>query len=168
MFAPEEVVMIRKFVVGLAASGFAAALCAEVATQKYDWKPVNGVQEVHVESSRVVLSQLEFDLGQKLKPSRVSTASAVARVDNNGFIPQEVGVAIAIFDADQNLVAAGSGGVKLGYLSKGERDTFTIHFWNVYRNLDKAASFIVSLETHEKPPRPTKAPKPAAAPTPKP
>jgi hypothetical protein len=161
--------MIRKNMVGVVAFGFAAALSAEVATQKYDWKPVNGVQEVHVESNRVVLSQIEFDLGQKMVPFRSSTARAIARVDNNGFIPQEVGVALAVFDAEGNLIAAGSGGVKVGYLSKGERDTFTVRFVYVYRNLDKAASFTVSLETREKPPKPVKTPKPAApAPTPVP
>lgn len=158
--------MIRKSCVGLAAFGFAAALCGEVATQKYDWKPVNGFQEVHVEANRVVLSQLEFDLGQKMSPLRASTARAIARVDNNGFLPQEIGVAIAIFDADGNLVAAGSGGVTVGYLSKGERDTFTIHLPYVYRNMDKAASFVVTLETFEKPPKPTRAPR--LTPTPKP
>lgn len=158
--------MIRKSLVGLASFGFAAALCGEVATQKYDWKPVNGVQEVHVETNRVVLSQIEFDFGQKMAPFRSSTARAVGRVDNNGFIPQEVGVAIAIFDAEGNLIAAGSGGVKVGYLSKGERDTFTVRFVYVYRNLDKAASFIVSLETREKPPKPTKVPTPAPTPVP--
>jgi hypothetical protein len=161
--------MIRKFMPGVVGFGFAAALCAQVSTQKYDWKPVNGVQEVHVEVNRVVLSQLEFDLGQKMAPLRSSTARAVARVDNNGFIPQEIGVAIAIFDAGGNLVAAGSGGVKLGYLSKGDRENFTIRFPYVYRNMDNAASFVVSLETREKPPKPTKTPKPAAvSPTPVP
>src|SRR5262249_29500451 len=145
------------------AFGFAAALSAQVseATQKYDWKPVNGIQEVHVESNRVLLSQLTFDLGTKMSPLRYSTANAVARVDNNGFLPYEVGVAVAIFDAEGNLIAAGSGGVKLGYLSKNERDTFTIHFPYVYRNLDKAAYFMASVETREKP---GKAPKPTPAP----
>lgn len=160
--------MIRKFMPGVVAFGFAAALCAEVATQKYNWKPVNGIQEVKVEANRVILSQLEFDLGTKMAPLRFSTARAVARVDNNGFIPQEVGVAVAIFDAEGNLIAAGSGGVKVGYLSKGDRETFIIHFPYVYRNLDRAASFVVSLETREKPPKPTKAPKPAASPRPAP
>lgn len=150
--------MIQRLSVGFAAFGFAAALCAEVATQKYDWKPVNGIQEVHVESNRVVLSQLDFDWGQKMKPLRASTAHANARVDNNGFIAQEIGVAIAIFDAAGNLIGAGSGGVKVGYLSKGERDSFTIHFPYVYRNLDAAASFVVSLETSEKPPKAEKTP----------
>ena len=163
--------MVRKLLVVFALLGFAAALSgqtATIATQKYDWKPVNGIQDVKVEVSRVVITQIEFDLGSKMEPLRSSTARAVARVDNNGFIPQEVGIALAIFDAEGNLIAAGNGGVKVGYLSKGQRDTFTIHFSNVYRNLDKAASFIISQETLEKPPKPTKAPKPAATPTPAP
>ena len=156
--------MVRKLLLVFALLGLAAALPAEVATQKYDWKPVNGAQEVHVESNKVVLSHIEFDMGQKMSPFRSSTARAVARVDNNGFIPQEVGVAIAVYDAEGNLIAAGSGGVKLGYLSKGERDTFTIRFVYVYRNLDKAASFTISLETREKPPKAEKAPKPTPVP----
>jgi len=160
--------MIRKFMSGVVGFGFAAALCAQVATQKYDWKPVNGVQYVHVETNHVVLSQIQFDLGQKMKPLRSSTAHATAQVDNNGFIAAEVGVALAIFDAEGNLVAAGSGGVKVGYLSKGERDTFTIKFPYVYRNLEKAATFIATLETFEKPPKPTKAPKASPTPTPAP
>ena len=158
--------MARRLSLAVLLAGFAAVLSAQVATQKYDWKPENGVQYVHVEANRIVLSQLRFDLGGKLSPLASSTAHAVAQVDNNGFIPAEVGVAIAIFDKDGNLVAAGSGGVKVGYLSKGERDTFTIKFPYVYRNLDKAATFIATLETYEKPPKPTKAPKAAPTPTP--
>jgi hypothetical protein len=160
--------MARRLSLAFLLAGFAAVLSAQVATQKYDWKPVNGVQYVHVEANHIVLSQLVFDLGGKLKPLDTSTAHAVAQVDNNGFIPAEVGVAIAIFDADGNLVAAGSGGVKVGYLSKGERDTFTIKFPYVYRNMEKAASFVATLETYEKPAKATKAPKTPPTPMPVP
>jgi len=134
----------------LAALLVAAPLSAGVATEKYDWRPVNGVQEIHVESDRVVVSSLEFDTGDRLKPLQASTAKAVARVDNNGFLAYQVGVAIAIFDGDGNIVAAGSGGVKLGSLGKGERDTFTIRFPYVYRNLANAKTFLVTLETSER------------------
>src|SRR6266542_6609355 len=141
--------MVKRFSF-LVAFLLAAPLCAGTATEKYDWHPVNGVQEIHVESDRVVVSSLEFDMGDRLKPLQASNARAVARVDNNGFLSYEVGVAIAIFDADGNIVAAGSGGVKLGSLAKGERDTFTIKFPYVYRNLEKAKTFLVTLETAEK------------------
>ena len=128
----------------------AAPLRAGVATEKFEWKPVNGVQEVRVETDRVIVSSLEFDMGDRLAPLKASTAHAVARVDNNGFLAYEVGVALVVFDGDGNIVAAGSGGSKLGHLGKGERDTFTIRFPYVYRGLENAKTFLLTLETREK------------------
>jgi len=135
----------------------AAPLCAGQATQKYDWNPVQGAQDVHVEVDRIVVSSLQFDLGGQVPPTQFSTAKCVARVDNNGFLAYEVGVAVVLFDEDGDIVAAGSGGVKLGSLGKGERDTFTIKFPSVYRNFNKAKTFIVTLETQEKGYKPTPA-----------
>lgn len=141
--------MLKRFSF-LAAFIVAAPLSAGQATQKFDWSPSAGAQDIHVETDRVVVSQIQFDLGDRIAPTQFSTAHAVARVDNNGFLAYEVGVAVAIFDGDGNIVAAGSGGVKLGSLGKGERDTFTIKFPYVYRNFDKAKTFIVTLETQER------------------
>ncbi len=141
--------MVKRFSF-LAALLVASPVFAGVATEKYDWHPVKGVQDIHVDSDRVVVSSLEFDMGDQIKPLQASTAHAVARVDNNGFLAYEVGVAIAVFDGDGNIVAAGSGGVKLGSLGKGERDTFTIRFPYVYRNLASAKTFTVTLETRER------------------
>ena len=128
----------------------ASPLFAGQVTQKYDWNPVGGAQDVHVETERIVVSSLQFDLGSQVPPTQFSTAKAVARVDNNGFLAYEVGVAVVVFDEEGNIVAAGSGGVKLGSLGKGERDTFTIKFPSVYRNFGKAKTFMVTLETQEK------------------
>ena len=143
----------------------AAPLRAGVATEKFEWKPVNGVQEVRVETDRVIVSSLEFDMGDRLAPLKSSTAHAVARVDNNGFLAYEVGVALVVFDADGNIVAAGSGGSKLGHLGKGERDTFTIRFPYVYRGLENAKTFLITLETREKSSAKSRA-RDAAKPTP--
>jgi CubicO group peptidase (beta-lactamase class C family) len=141
--------MVKRFSF-LVALLVASPLSAGVATEKYDWHPAKGVQDIHVEADRVIVSSLEFDMGDRMKPLQASTAKAVARVDNNGFLAYEVGVAIAIFDGDGNIVAAGSGGVKMGSLGKGERDTFTIRFPYVYRNLANAKTFTVTLETRER------------------
>ncbi|HKA35548.1 MAG TPA: hypothetical protein VKH43_01930 [Thermoanaerobaculia bacterium] len=141
--------MVKRFSF-LAALLVAAPLRAGQATQKYDWSPVQGAQDVHVEVDRIVVSSIQFDLGSQVPPTQFSTAKAVARVDNNGFLSYEVGVAVVVFDEDGHMVAAGSGGVKLGSLGKGERDTFTIKFPSVYRNFDKAKTFLVTLETQEK------------------
>ena len=147
--------MVKRFSL-LASFLVAAPLFAGQATQKYDWTPVQGTQDVHVEIDRIVVSSLQFDLGSQVPPTQYSTAKVVARVDNNGFLSYEVGVAVVVFDADGNIVAAGSGGVKLGSLGKGERDTFTIKFPSVYRNFDKAKTFMVTLETQEKGAKPKK------------
>jgi len=145
--------MVRRISLGLVALGLASsALAVEAATQKFDWNPVNGIQEVHVEVARVVVAELKFDLGGTLEktPIRRSSAKVIARVDNNGWIDQEVGIAVVVFDGDGNVVAAGSGGTKWGYLNKGVRDTYTIEFPYVYRRFDQAKSILVTLESKEK------------------
>ena len=147
--------MVKRFSFLAAFLLAAAPLSAGQATQKYDWSPVHGAQDVHVEVDRIVVSSLQFDLGSQVPPTQFSTAKAVARVDNNGFLAYEVGVAVVVFDEEGDIVAAGSGGVKLGSLGKGERDTFTIKFPSVYRNFDKAKTFMVTLETQEKGAKPT-------------
>ena len=161
--------MVRRAVVGVVALGWAASmLAAEAVTQKFDWNPVNGIQDVHVETSRVVVAQLRFDLGSTLQstPIRRSSAKVVARVDNNGWLDQEVGIAVVVFDEEGNVVAAGSGGTKWGFLNKGDRDTYTIDFPYLYRRFDHAKTFIVTLETKEKPGKHSSTPKQTPTPSP--
>jgi hypothetical protein len=156
--------MVRRALVVLAVLGWAGSmLAAEAVTQKFDWSPVNGIQDVHVETSRVVVAQLRFDTGSTLHstPIRRSSAKVVARVDNNGWLDQEVGIAVVVFDEEGNVVAAGSGGTKWGFLNKGDRDTYTIDFPYMYRRFDQAKTFVVTLETKEKPGKEKPTPKPA-------
>jgi len=160
---------MRKAAVGFVVLAWASSmLAAEAVTQKFDWNPVNGIQEVHVEGSRVVVAQLKFDLGGTLSstPIRRSSAKVVARVDNNGWLDQEVGIAVVVFDEEGNVVAAGSGGTKWGYLNKGDRDTYTIDFPYLYRRFDHAKTFLVTLETKEKAGKQKPAPKPTLTPSP--
>ena len=144
--------MVRRF--SLFACGLliaAAAAHAEVSTKKFDWAPgANGVQPIDFQWNSLSVSQITWNLGDTLKPLRVSTASAEVRVDNNGFVDQVIGVAIAVFDEQGSMVAAGSGGNKIGHLDKGERDHFRVAFPYVYRNLKAAKSFYVTIETAEK------------------
>jgi len=136
----------------LLAAGLAAPAGAGVASKKFEWSPVNGLQDISVESDNVVVGQIEFDLGTTLKgtPIRKSSAKARLRVDNNGFLDEEVGVAVVVFDAEGNVVAAGSSGTKWGFLNRGDRTYYTIDFPYLYRRFDKAASFMISIETREK------------------
>ena len=135
------------------AAFLSAPLFAQATTKKYDWAPINGVQEVDVRDGEVVVSQLIFNQGSTLKgtPIRKSSADVRVRIDNNGLTDQQVGVAVVVFDAEGNVVAAGSNGTKWGYLNKGDRTYYNIDFPYVYRRMDQAAKFIVTIETMGKP-----------------
>jgi hypothetical protein len=153
-FSTKEVGMRRSklFMGVLLAAGVAALASGEASTKKFPWNPVNGAQDTDVSDGTIVVSQVQFDLGSTLKgtPIRKSSAKAKVRIDNNGQSDEEVGVAVVVFDAEGNVVAAGSNGTKWGYLAKGDRTYYDIDFPYVYRNLDKASNFVVTLETRGK------------------
>ena len=121
---------------------------AGIVSKKVTLSPANGAQEVSVEVDKVRVSQVQFPDKQD-GPDWFSKGgySLKVRVDNDGTVDQEIGVAVVFFDADGNVVAAGTGGTKVGYLKKGDRDTHTIDFNYVFRNARKATSFSVTLET---------------------
>jgi len=126
---------------------FSLLSSGRITTKRFDWAPKNGVQVLNWEDGGITVKQIEFDLGTVVKPLRVSTARAVVRVDNDSEHDVVPGIAIAIFDGNNNLVAAGDGGVKIGDLNKGDRDQFTVTFSHVFRNIDQAKYFYVSVET---------------------
>ena len=143
---------------GVLAVGVCAAASADAASKKYDWQPINGIQETEVRDGDIVVSQVQFNLGSTMKgtPIRKSSADVRVRIDNNGQSDEEVGVAVVVFDAEGNVVAAGSNGTKWGYLNKGDRTYYSIDFPYVYRRLDKAASFMITIETKGKASKTTK------------
>jgi hypothetical protein len=134
------------------AAALAAAASGQAATKKYDWRPDNGAQDIDVQDGKVVVSQVVWDMGGVMKgtPLRKSSANVRVRIDNNGNQDAEVGVAVVVFDAEGNVVAAGSNGTKWGFLNKGDRTYYSIDFPYVYRRLDQAANFLVTLETRVK------------------
>lgn len=142
----------RVFGAACLAAGFAAAASAQVATKKFDWHPENGAQDIDVQDGKVVVSQVQWDMGGVMKgtPLRKSSANVRVRIDNNGNQDAEVGVAVVVFDAEGNVVAAGSNGTKWGFLNKGDRTYYSIDFPYVYRRLDQAANFLVTVETRVK------------------
>ena len=142
---------MRRLMLALAALVLAPPLLAGQATKKYDFAPANGVQEVAVEAGKVKINQVIFRLDSRgtgfVFSTKAGDSGAKIRIDNNGDTDVEVGVAIVVFDAEGNIVGAGGGGTKAGYLKKGSRDTHGVDFDYVYRNADKAKSFIITLET---------------------
>jgi hypothetical protein len=125
----------------------AASASAAVVTKRFDWAPQNGVQILDWTENGITVKQIAFDMGTVVKPTRLSTARARVRVDNDSTVDVVPGIAVAVFDEQNRLVAAGDGGVKVGDLNKGARDEFTITFAHVFRNLDRAKYFYVTVET---------------------
>jgi hypothetical protein len=161
--------VVRKAFLFLLAAALAAPMAADQVTKKFEWGPVHGAQDVQVDVQRVVVNQVSFDLGSTLSgtPVRKSSAKAVLRVDNNGFLDVEVGIAVVVFDEEGNVVATGSGGTQWGFLNKGDRAYYKVTFPYVYRNFDRAKSFLITLETKEKG-RDKDKPKAGASPAPTP
>jgi hypothetical protein len=153
--------IMRKAVLFAVAVCLSAPLAAQQATKKFDYKPVDGIQPISLAIDKVKINQIVFKTGKAAAgPLRRSDAECVIRIDNDGPVPVQAGVAVALFDEEGNLVAAGSGGTRAGWLSAGERDTGAIRFPFVYRNMEKAKTFIVTLEVLAKPPKDAAAPAP--------
>lgn len=147
---------MRRRILALAgAACLAAPLRAQQLTQRFDYKPVRQIQEIAFGLEKIRIRQIVFrpEMGGA-GAGRHSRAEAVVRIDNEGDTAAAVGVAVVLFDGDGNIVAAGSGGTRVGWLSPGERDTSTIRFPYVYRNMDKAKSFLLSMEVQPRPQRP--------------
>lgn len=139
---------MRRFLPGiLGALLLAVSASGGVVTKRFDWAPQNGVQVLNWTENGITVKQVTFDMGTVVKPTRLSTARAHVRVDNDSTTDVVPGIAIAIFDEENHLIAAGEGGVKVGDLNKGSRDDFTVTFSHVFRNLDRAKYFYLSVET---------------------
>ena len=141
---------MRKLLWLAVVAGLASPIAAQQITKKFDYAPVDGVQDLRIELDKVVMNQIIFKPGKSIGgPLRKSDSSAEVRVDNNGTKDQVVGIAVVVLDADGNIVAAGSGGTRWGHLNAGERDNSRIAFPFVFRNMDKAKTFLVTLELAE-------------------
>jgi len=124
-------------------------------TQKFDYKPVKQIQAIQFGLEKIQIRQIVFAPASEAGggKQRHSVPEAVVSIANEGETTAAVGVAIAIFDADGNLLAAGAGGTRAGWLAPGEKETVAIRLPFVYRNLDKAKTFMLTMELLPKPPK---------------
>ena len=74
---------------------------------------------------------------------------AQVEVTNAAKRPRMPGFAVAVFDADNNLLGVASGGVKIGTVKPGNTETFDLNFHQVLERLPKGTTFILSLELSE-------------------
>src|SRR5262249_57830062 len=102
-------------------------------------KPVKQIQALQLGLEKIQVRQIVFapasEAGGK---QRHSVPEAVLSIDNEGTATAVIGVAIAIFDGDGNLLAAGSAGAPPGWLRPGGEGTGPVAVPLVSRSLDKA------------------------------
>jgi hypothetical protein len=141
----------------VASFAFACLACsavasAELLTKTFDYKPVNGIQNIQLVVDEVKIQQVVFQVTQKEgeAPSRVSKNEAVVRVDNEGPSPVVVGVAVVVLDEAGNIVAAGSGLTRAGWVAAGKRVPVQMRFPFVSRNFAKARKFTITMEVESK------------------
>jgi hypothetical protein len=104
---------------------------------------------VNVEEDGVLLSDVKFSAPAKLRGivtrhDKPNTVTLVVR--NTSKRRVDAGVALSVFSADGRLLAAGNTGLTPGVLQPGERHTFKIHLHGVFREVDTADHFYLSLE----------------------
>ena len=146
--------MAKRILAFAGAACLAAPLCAQQLTRKFDYKPVSDIQQIEFVLEKIRIRQIVFRPETPASgKQRRSAAESVMTLDNEGEAAMAVGVAIALFDGDGNIVGAGSGGPRAGVISPGERDTAAIRFPFVYRNLARAKTFTLTMEVQPKQPK---------------
>jgi hypothetical protein len=71
---------------------------------------------------------------------------AQVKVTNTALKPRTPGFAVAVFDAEGQLLGAANGGTKFGTVKPGETETFDLNFFQVKERLPKGATFVLSIE----------------------
>jgi hypothetical protein len=140
---------MRRALVSASAACFAAAasLSAQQVTRSFDYKPVDGIQNIQLAVEDVRVHQVVFKVPKEGGASaRASKSEAVVRVDNEGEASVAVGVAVVVMDEAGNIVAAGSGGTRRAWLAAGERGPVSMRFPYVSRNFSKAKRFTITME----------------------
>jgi hypothetical protein len=134
----------------IAAASLAATMpaAAQQFTKTFDYKPVNGIQAIEFGLDEVRVDQIVFRTAKDVAtgPRQRSNSETVVRVVNGSQGPVLVGVAVVAMDEAGNIVAAGSGGTRTGWLEPGGRDSVAIRFPYVYRSLAKARKFTLTIE----------------------
>ena len=71
---------------------------------------------------------------------------AVVEVTNASGATRTPGFAVAVFDAENRLLGVASGGPKIGGVTAGTTDSFTLSFSNVTERIPRADHFVLAVE----------------------
>ncbi|MDR2562223.1 MAG: hypothetical protein LBC63_10710 [Holophagales bacterium] len=80
-----------------------------------------------------------------LKGAQFGTRAQV-EVENTSNQPKNPGFAVAVFDANHNLIGVATGGTKVGVVRPGKTEKFDLSFFQVTERLQRGAYFHISVE----------------------
>jgi len=80
-----------------------------------------------------------------LKGAQFGTRAQV-EIENLSSQPKNPGFAVAVFDANDNLIGVAFGGTKVGVIKPGKTDKFDLNFFQVSERLQRGAYFFISVE----------------------
>lgn len=122
---------------------------AEFFCKKYDFVQERWIQ-INEKLGDVTLQDVQFQFPSYVGPKKMDIQGrnqAVVHVKNYGATALKVNIAIALFDADGNLVGCGSTGSKVGVTKPGEEESFYVGFDYVKERLGAVKTFQLTLET---------------------
>jgi len=144
--------MIRRLIpAALLLAALALPAGAEFFCKKYDFVQERWIQ-LNEKSGDVTLQDVQFQFPGYVGPRKLEIQGrnqAVLHVKNYGTEALRIHLAIALYDADGNLVGCGTTGSKLGSTKPGEEESFFVAFDYVKSRLSAAKTFQVTLETEK-------------------
>ena len=125
----------------------AATPCGAATVSKKYQLEKNRPVSLELSAGQVRVEQVLFEFPASVL--RVETAGkARVTVVNGAAGKVRVGLALALFDEEGNLVAAGAGGNKGGQVAPGEKAEFSVFFYYVTERILSATSFQITLESN--------------------
>jgi hypothetical protein len=125
-------------------------LSAGVSSERFAFKPGVTLQIGSVATEGIRVDSVRFDL-PLAKGGRVSRtagpATVTLAVSNTGNRARRLGVAVALFDEQGQLVGVASGGSRLASLKTGRQKHYKLIFEDVHGEIAKATVFQISVES---------------------
>lgn len=128
----------------------AASARAELFSKAYAFKPNTVLQVAADIGGGIRLDSVEFVVSRDDgSPSGLFSGPKVkVSVSNLGEASRKIGIAVAVTDAENRLVAVASGGTKLFPLRGGRQIVYTLDIDGVVAELAQGAAFRISIEPH--------------------
>ena len=127
----------------------ALPLCADSFSQRYEFAPEKWIR-LNAKVGDLELRDIQFQFPAYVGPRKLGIQGrnqATLTVKNYGAVRARVQVAIALFDADGNLLGCGTTGTKIAGTKAGGEESFYVSFDYVNTRLAAAKTFYVTVET---------------------